>query len=178
MDRGWWGSRIQNLISHSHVGLPSWEDHIHLKSHARAIWWPHYAFYGKENSQCWSRQGGRAGEGALFIQYLFGPECNNSLSRMVVVCFVLFFCFVLWVCCWVFFGLSLFPSLKHLKGHSRKCQDFVFLPVLYEVTLQPLPGCQGTEPCYLNHDTYFIFYSSDFSIFHIGPWSRTLSAPW
>lgn len=125
MDRGWWGSRIQNLISHSHVGLPSWEDHIHLKSHARAIWWPHYAFYGKENSQCWSRQGGRAGEGALFIQYLFGPECNSSLSRMVVVlfCFVLLFCVVGLL---MGFFWSLFVSLSEafkwtFKEVSRLC---------------------------------------------------------
>lgn len=49
-------------------------------------------FYGKKNSQYLSRLGGRAGGAALSVQYLFGPEWNNSFSRMLVffsLCFLL-----------------------------------------------------------------------------------------
>lgn len=117
-------------------------------------------FYRKENSQYLSRLGGTAGKGVLNIQYLFGPEWNTSLSRILG------------------FFLSLFSALKHFKELPRKCQDFAFLAVLYEVTLQPLPGCQETEPYYPNHDTYFLSCLNEFSVFNIGPWSRTALQKW
>lgn len=44
------------------------------------------------NSQYLSRLGGTAGEGVLSIQYLFGPEWNTSLSRMLVFFPLFIFC--------------------------------------------------------------------------------------